>query len=81
MSVGKEVLSFLDEQLNISVKNTGWKSGVSLDVAIWLPIIQSEHFLAEVTTDGDQFLIRRNLGSKREFNAMIEEIVTHFGSH
>jgi len=78
MNVGKDILDFLNDQPDIFIKNTGWQNGFGLDVAIWLPLIQSEHFLAEVMTDGDQFIIRRRCGSKHEFHTVIERVVTHF---
>ena len=37
MGLAIEVLSYLDEQPSISVKNTGWKNGFGLEVCAWIP--------------------------------------------
>ncbi len=75
MGLATEILSFLDDQPGIEVKNTGWKNGFGLEVAIWLPIIGSQNFAAETTTDGEELRIRLASGSEIEFGAMTNTIL------
>ena len=67
MGVGVDVLTFLDGQPDISVKNTGWKNGFGLEVAVSLPIIRTRNLLAEVSTDGEEFHLGRVSGPYEEF--------------
>lgn len=75
MGVAVEILTFLDGQPDIEVKHTGWQNGFGLNVAVWLPIISSLNFTAEVTTDGEEFSIRIASGSKPEFQALSNTII------
>ncbi len=75
MGVATEILSFLDDQPGIEVKNTGWQNGFGLEVAIWHRIISSQNFTAEITTDGEELRIRIASGSELEFGALSITII------
>lgn len=74
MGVGVDVLNFLDGQPDISVKNTGWKNGFGLDVAVSLPIIRMGSLLAEVSTDGEEFHLLRASGPYEEFADLLHRV-------
>lgn len=38
MGLAIDVLEFLDRQINVSVKDTGWKHGFDLEVSASIPI-------------------------------------------
>lgn len=69
MGLAIEVLSYLDEQPAISVKNTGWKNGFGLEVCAWIPINMAS-LVAELETDGDEFQIRKSSGSVSDFEIL-----------
>ena len=73
MALAINVLEFLDEQADISVKNTGWKNGFGLEVCAWIPI-HSGKLVAELETDGDEFQIRKASGPQSEFEALFEMV-------
>ncbi len=73
MGIAVEVLKLLDNQPEISVKNTGWKQGFGLEVAAWIPIT-AQNVDAELQTDGSEFIIRRVSGSQDEFEILIDMI-------
>jgi hypothetical protein len=80
MGVAVDILTYLDKQPGLQVKNTGWKDGFGLEVAVWIPI-QSDstwsaaHIVAELQTDGDELCIRRGDGSRSEFQALFDLVV------
>ncbi len=73
MDLAIDVLAFLDEHDDISVKNTGWKNGFGLEVCAWIPIRYS-NLVAELETDGDEFQIRRASGPHSKFETLFEMI-------
>ncbi|NEQ42314.1 MAG: hypothetical protein F6K00_01640 [Leptolyngbya sp. SIOISBB] len=73
MDIAIDVLKYLDESPDISVKDTGWKQGFGLEVSAWIPI-DTENVSAELMTDGDECYIRRSSGSLRVFTVMFEDI-------
>jgi hypothetical protein len=75
MDLAIEILSFLDDEPGIEVKNTGWKNGFGLEVAIWHRIISSQDFTAEITTDGEGLRIRVASGSELEFGALSNSVI------
>ena len=75
MGVGIDILHLLDAQPETTVKNTGWKNGFGLKVAVWLPIINSRKLSAEVSTDGNEFRIRKLLGTEEDFVELYDLIV------
>ena len=77
MELAVDILEFLDSQPYVRIKNTGWKNGYGLEVAVWLPIISSDALEAEISTDGEAIYLRRSSGVKSEFSSLCEK-VQHF---
>ena len=75
MNIAVKILTFLDGQPGIEVKHTGWQNGFGLDVAVWIQVISSLNFTAEITTDGEEFSIRLASGSKIEFEALSKRVI------
>jgi hypothetical protein len=80
MDVAVEILTYLDKQPGVNVKNTGWKNGFGLEVAVWLPIVRTENVIAEITTDGEDFHLRRASGPYEEFAALVTSVVEFLDS-
>ena len=71
MKLAVQVLEFLDEQPEITVKKTGWQRGFGLEVCAWIPITMGT-LIAELETDGIEFQIRKASGSLRDFEVFFE---------
>lgn len=76
MGLAIDILTFLDTQNQISVKNTGWRNGFGLEVST--PIqIHMQNSVAELLTDGDELQLRRVRGPYSEFEALFDSVVDY----
>jgi len=75
MGLGVEILEFLDSLSGVFVKNIGWKNGFGISVAVWHPIIHTQNLVVEVSTDCEEFQIRRVDGPSDEYSALIDAVM------
>ena len=76
MGLAVEVLEHLDNQTNVTVKNTGWKNGFGLEVCARIPIT-TNNCNAELMTDEDSFEIRKVSGTFKDFEVLYN-IITKY---
>ena len=69
MDTAIAILEFLEREAGAQVKNTGWKQGYGLDVAVRVPI-QIDDMRADLQTDGSEIVFRRVSGSKNVFDGL-----------
>ena len=60
------------------MKNTGWKQGFGLEVAVWVPI-RTRNVVAELQTDGDEIDIKLVSGRVDEFGVLLDVIRDFLG--
>ena len=80
MGVAVDILTYLDKQPGVQVKNTGWKDGFAIEVAVWIPIRSDSSWsvpqvVAELQTDGDELCIRKGTGPRSEFQKLFNLVV------
>ncbi|MBN1180646.1 MAG: hypothetical protein JXB49_00060 [Bacteroidales bacterium] len=67
MDLAVEILNFMETSFNAKIKDTGWKQGYDLEIAVGLPIAFGNCKI-ELTTDGSGIWIDRISGNKSDFN-------------
>lgn len=67
------ILEFLEAEMGADIKDTGWKNGFGLEVAVGLPI-RFESLSAALLTDGSDIVIQRISGTKGEFDRLCSAI-------
>jgi hypothetical protein len=73
MDAAVGLLGALDAELHADVEDNGWKRGFGLKVAT--PVkIRLESLEAELTTDGNEIVVRRTGGNKQEFEDLCDFI-------
>jgi hypothetical protein len=76
MDVAVDLLGMLEAELHADVEDNGWKRGYGLKVAAPV-LIRLESLEAELTTDGNEIVVTRSVGSKHEFDELCEFILEH----
>ena len=71
-----ELLGLLEAELHADVEDTGWKQGYGLKVAAPI-LIRLESLEVELTTDGNEIVVRRVAGSRLEFEDLCGFIREH----
>ena len=73
MGKAVEVLKFLERDVGAYVKNTGWKQGIGLEVAVGVPV-RLDNLEAELSTDGSEIILSRVSGSRNDFDKLCDTI-------
>ena len=73
MDLAVQVLEFIERDTDAYVKNTGWKQGFGLEVAVGVPI-RLENLKAELSTDGSEIILSRVSGSRHAFKELCDAI-------
>jgi len=77
MGLAIELLSLFDQQIDYSVKNTGWKNGFGLNVCERYPVVSS-NLTVELETDGEELeihLVSGGLDSFADFVNLVQGYV------
>ena len=80
MDLAVEVLEFIEQDTGAYVKNTGWKQGFGLEVAIGVPI-RIDNLEAELATDGSEVILSRVSGSRQAFKELCNAISNNDWNH
>lgn len=73
LGLAVDILNMVDQHTEFTVKNTGWKEGFGLKVCERIPI-ESDAFLAELATDGDELEIHYVSGARESFSILSNRI-------
>ena len=77
MDIAMDLLGFLAAELEAEIEDTGLKGGHRLKLAEPV-LIRLESLEAELSTDGDEVVVRRVAGSADEFDDLGDLIVSQF---
>ena len=73
MDLAVEVLGFIERDTGAYVKNTGWKQGFGLEIAVGVPI-RLDNLEAELATGGSEIILSRVSGSRHTFKELCDVI-------
>ena len=78
MDTALELLGLLEADLHADVEDTGWRRRHGLKAATPI-LIKLESLELELTTDGNEVLLSRSVGSEHEFEDLCDLIREHGG--